>query len=90
MITTRRTGRRVAGRFLALMNECHRPLALAETQDGNGPAMEQLNRALPSDTSRSLVDAVIGASRAGEQAVTDAVAGLIAGALESDPGDEQS
>lgn len=66
------------------------PAPLAETQGGSASAMEQLINALPPDTSRTLVDAVIGASGAGEQAVTDAVAGVIAGALQSDPGDEQS
>ena len=66
------------------------PAPLAETQDGSVPAMEQLIHALPTDTNKALVDAVIGASGAGEQAVTDAVAGVIAGALQSDPGDEQS
>jgi len=66
------------------------PAPLAETQDGSGPAMEQLIRALPPDTSRLLLDAVMEASGAGEQAVTEAVAGVIANALQSDPGEEES
>jgi hypothetical protein len=67
------------------------PIPLAETQDGSGPAMEQLVRALPAGTTKALVDAVIDASSAGEQAVTDAVALVINGAFQSpEPGEEQS
>jgi len=67
------------------------PIPLAETQDGSGPAMEQLVRALPAGTNKALVDAVIAASSAGEQAVTDAVALVINGAFQSpEPGEEQS
>lgn len=67
------------------------PIPLAEMQDGSGPAMEQLVRALPAGTNKALVDAVIAASSAGEQAVTDAVALVINGALQSpEPGEEQS
>jgi hypothetical protein len=66
------------------------PAPLAETQDGSGPAMEQLIRALPPDANSALVEAVIDASGVGEQAVTEAVAGVIAGALQSDPGEKQS
>jgi hypothetical protein len=39
---------------------------------------------------KALVDRVIAASSAGEQAVTDAVALLINGAFQSEPGREQS
>jgi len=67
------------------------PIPLAETQDGSGPAMEQLVRALPAGTNTALVDAVIAASSAGEQAGTDAVALVINGAFQSpEPGEEQS
>jgi hypothetical protein len=67
------------------------PIPLAETQDGSGPAMVQLIRALPTGTNKALVDAVIAASSAGEQAVTDAVALVINGAFQSpEPGEEQS
>lgn len=66
------------------------PPPLAETQDGSGPAMEQLIRALPPDTTRALVDAAIDASGAGEQAVTEAVASVITGALQSESEEEQS
>lgn len=66
------------------------PDPIAETQDGSGPAMEQLVRALPAGTSKALVDAVIAASSAGEQAVTDAVALAINVAFQSEPGEEQS
>jgi len=66
------------------------PLAPAVTRDGSGPAIEQLVRALPADTEKALVDAVIAASSAGEQAVTDAVALVINRAFQSEPGEEQS
>lgn len=66
------------------------PAAIAETQDGSGPAMEQLVRALPVGTNKTLVDAVIAASSLGEQAVMDAVALVINRALQADSGDEQS
>lgn len=54
------------------------PAPLTETQDGSGPAMEQLMRALPSETNMALVNALIGAASAGEKAVTDTVALMIA------------
>lgn len=66
------------------------PVPLAEAQDGSGPAMEQLVRALPAGTTKALVDAVIAASSAGEQAVTDAVALMINSAFQPEPGEEQS
>src|SRR4051812_48837005 len=53
------------------------PLPLPVTPDGSGPAMEQLVRALPAATNKTLVDAVLAASSVGEQAVTDAVAFVI-------------
>jgi len=66
------------------------PAPPAETQDSSGPAMDQLARALPAGMEKALVDRVIAASSAGEQAVTDAVALLINGAFQSEPGREQS
>jgi hypothetical protein len=66
------------------------PAPLAQTQDGSGPAMEQLVRALPAGTKKALVDAVIAASIAGEQAVADAVAIAMNGALQPEPGEDQS
>ena len=65
------------------------PVPLAEMQ-GGGAAMEQLIRALPLDTNKALIDAAIGASSAGEQAVADAVALLIGGAFQFEPGEAQS
>lgn len=52
--------------------------------------MEQLVRALPAGMNKALVDAVIAASSAGEQAVTDAVALVINGAFQFEPGEEQT
>jgi hypothetical protein len=66
------------------------PVPLAETHDGNEPAMEQLIRALPAGTDMALVSAVIAASSIGEQAVTDAVALMIGGSFEPEPGEENS
>jgi len=66
------------------------PVPLAETQDGSAPAMEQLVRALPAGTDMTFVDAVIAASSAGEQAVTDAVALMIGDSFESESGEENS
>lgn len=65
------------------------PAPIAETQDGSGPAMEQLARALPSGTNSALVDAAIAASTGGEQAVTDAVAQVINNVFQSEQGGEQ-
>lgn len=66
------------------------PVLLPDGQDGGGPAMEQLVRALPAGTNKAVVDAAIGASGAGEQAVADAVALVISGAFESEPeGDKE-
>jgi hypothetical protein len=66
------------------------PPPISETQDGSGPAMEQLVRALPPSMNKAFIDAVIAASGAGEQAVTDAVALVINSAFRSEPGEEQS
>jgi len=66
------------------------PVPLAEIQDGGGTSIEQLIRALPAGMSMTLVDAVITASSAGEQAVTDAVALMINGAFQPEVGEDQS
>lgn len=65
------------------------PVPLTETEDGSGPALEQLVRALPAGTNDELVDAVIAASISGEQAVTDAVALVINRAFQSEQGEDQ-
>lgn len=62
------------------------PAAIAETQDGSGPAMEQLVRALPAGTNKALLDAAIAASSDGEQAVTDTVALFINRAFQAGSG----
>lgn len=64
------------------------PIPLTEAEDGSGSAMKQLARSLPVGTNKDLADAVIAASSAGEQAVTDAVALTINGAFQSEPGEE--
>ncbi|MES2025259.1 MAG: hypothetical protein V4448_06865 [Pseudomonadota bacterium] len=62
------------------------PTPIVTTEDGSGPAMEQLARALPSNMNRALMDAVIAASSGGEQAVTGAMAMAINAAFVSEPG----
>lgn len=62
----------------------------AQTQDGKGPAMEQLVRALSANTDKALMDVVIDTSGSGEEAVTDAVARLIGGAFQFEPGGDES
>lgn len=66
------------------------PTPVSETQNGSGPAIDQLIRALPADTDVALVNALIASSSDGEQAVTDAVALVINGAFQSEPEEEQS
>jgi hypothetical protein len=66
------------------------PLLAVEAQNGSGPAMDQLVRALSADTDKALIDALINASEAGEQAVTDTIALAINGAFLSKPEEEQS
>ncbi|MET4751218.1 hypothetical protein [Bradyrhizobium sp. RT11b] len=66
------------------------PMPVVEPQNGSGPAMDQLIRALPADTDIALVNALIAASSDGEQAVTDAVASVINDAFQSSPEEEQS
>jgi hypothetical protein len=65
------------------------PLSMPDNQVGGGAAMDQLVQALPAGTSKVVVDAVINASTAGEQAVADAVALVIGGAFESHPVEDQ-
>lgn len=50
------------------------PLALADPDNGSGPAMDQLIRALGQGTDKAFLDAVVHASAAGEAAVTQAAA----------------
>ena len=52
------------------------PPPLVVTEDGNGPAMDQLERALPAGMDNALLIAVVAASQHGEQAVTDAMASV--------------
>ncbi|UYT58137.1 hypothetical protein OHI65_22870 (plasmid) [Brucella sp. MAB-22] len=66
------------------------PLPMVEAQNGSGPAMDQLVRALPADSDTSLLDALINASSGGEQAVTDAVALAINSAFQPEPEEDQS
>lgn len=66
------------------------PLPMVEAQNGSGPAMDQLVRALPADTDTILLDALINASNEGEQAVTDAVALAINSAFQPNPEEDQS
>ena len=66
------------------------PAPLALLQNGSGPALEQLIRALPASTNNELVNAVIAASTDGEQAVIDTISQLINDAFQSDPGAKQS
>ncbi len=66
------------------------PLPTVDTQNGSLPAIDQLVGALSADADISLVNSLIDASEAGEQAVTDTVALAINSALRSKPEDQQS
>lgn len=66
------------------------PMPVIETQNGSGPAMDQLIHALPADIDIALINALISASSEGEQAVTDAIALVINDAFQSEPGEKQS
>ena len=66
------------------------PVATVETTDGDGSALEQLVRALPSSTNKEILDAAMSASIDGEQAVTDAVASVISRTLLQGTGKTQS
>jgi hypothetical protein len=65
------------------------PASISESNDAGGSAMQQLIRALPSDTESALVNALITASGVGEQAVTDAAARVINTVFEAEQGGEQ-
>lgn len=60
-----------------------------QQQDG-GSAMDQLARALPLTTQKTLVDALIAASSGGEEAVTEAAASIINQALRVETGADPS
>ena len=62
------------------------PSPLVVTEDGSGPAMDQLVRALPSGVDKTLLAAVTGASQEGEQAVTEAMASVLGVALVMEEG----
>jgi len=66
------------------------PLPPVDAQSGSAPAMDQLIHALSADTDMVLLDALISASEAGEQAVTDVAALAINGAFQSEPKNKQS
>lgn len=66
------------------------PLPVVEAQNGSGSMIDQLGRALPAGTDIELVEKLINASNAGEQAVTDAVALAINGAFQPAVEEEQS
>ncbi|MFB0875944.1 MULTISPECIES: hypothetical protein [unclassified Sphingobium] len=66
------------------------PVASAEPETGVGPALDQLVRALPADTSKALVDAALAAAEGGEQAVTDAVALIITQSFQPEGEEEPS
>ena len=57
------------------------PPPLVVTENGSGPAMDQLVRALPSEVDNALWVAVTSASQKGKQAVTDAIASVLDAAL---------
>lgn len=58
------------------------PPALAASDEGSGSAMDQLIRALPAVIERPLLEALIGASQKGEQAVIEAMASILGTVLE--------
>lgn len=67
------------------------PLTLppaAGADDGSGPAMEQLVKALAKDAGTTMVGALIAASSEGEEAVTTAVGAAIDAAFRGDDGEE--
>lgn len=57
------------------------PSPLELTDDGSGPAMDQLVQALPVDVDKTLLAAVTAASEDGERAVTRAIASVLGAAL---------
>ena len=57
------------------------PSPLVLTEDGSGPAIDQLVRALPAELDKTLLAAMTSASQQGERAVTDAMASLLGAIL---------
>lgn len=53
------------------------PFTPVATENGNGPVMDQLTRALPTAVDETLLAAVVTASHHGDQAVTDSIASLL-------------
>jgi hypothetical protein len=66
------------------------PAQVIEMDEGSGSVLEQLVRALPASTNKALLTAVLAASSAGEQAVTDAAALVINDVFQSELGQEQA
>ena len=66
------------------------PLPVVEVQNGSGPAMDQLVRALPADTDTALINVLIIASNDGEHAVADAIALALNSAFQPDPDEDLS
>lgn len=60
------------------------PPAVTSADDGSGPAMEQLVKALAKDVDISMVEALIVASSEGEEAVTNAIGAAIDAAFKGD------
>ncbi|RVM16485.1 hypothetical protein [Sinorhizobium meliloti] len=66
------------------------PPAPTDPENGSGPAMDQLIRALQQETDKAFLDAVIDASAAGEAAVTEAAAQAVGEPLRGPPEGEPS
>lgn len=66
------------------------PTLSSDAQRDGGTTMDQLARALPTTTQKTLVDALIAASSAGDEAVTDAAALIINQALQVETGADPS
>jgi len=73
--------RQLDDRFRVLL-PLNLPMVSAQLADGAGPALDQLVRALPTDTNKALVEAAIAAAEGGEESVTDAVALIITEAFQ--------
>lgn len=66
------------------------PLAPTDSENGSGPAMDQLIRALQQGTDRALLDAVVEASAVSEAAVTEAAAEAVGQAFKASSEGEPS
>lgn len=66
------------------------PPAAANAEDGSGPAIEQLVKALTNGVHTEMVEVLIAASGEGEDAVTEAVGAAIEAVFRRDDGDEAS